>query len=147
MGALVSFSRTSTVSLCSGGLTIATLNLDEARSCGASTSAAAKSAAHQNIPSWAGAVTSSSVQYNALVPGQGVSCRLPWAITVPAWSLTRIVLPLRSHPAEDLAPTLMLNRSPMTTGEGTAHTARLVACGFVRTQTGSVQPACSTPAL
>src|SRR6202030_4069373 len=125
MGALVSFSKTSTVSLCSGGRTIATLNLEDDSSCGVSTSAAAKFTAHQNIPSWAGAGTSTSVQYNALVPGHGVACKLPWAITAPVWSLIWILLPLSSQPAADLAPTLMLNRSPMTTGEGTAHTAKL----------------------
>src|ERR1700726_98347 len=128
MGALLSFSNTSTVSLCSGGRTMATLNLDDDPSCGVSMSAAAKFTAHQNIPSCSGAGTSTSVQYNALVPGQGVSCRLPCAITAPVWSLIWIVSPLSSYPAADLAPTLTRNRSPMTTGEGTAHTARLVAC-------------------
>src|ERR1700732_191795 len=100
MGALVSFSKTSTVSLCSGCRAIATLNLDDDPSCGVSMSAAAKFTAHQNIPSWAGAGTDTSVQYNALVPGQGVSCRLPWAITVPLWSLIRIFLALSLYPAE-----------------------------------------------
>src|ERR1700730_12748159 len=130
MGALVSCSRTSTVSLCSGARTSATLNWDDAPSCGISTSAAAKFTEHQNIPSSNGAGTSTSVQYNALVPGHGVSRRLACAITVPVRSLSRIFSAPSAQPAEDLAPTLMVNRSPMTTGEGTAHTARLVPWGL-----------------
>src|SRR3981189_2468704 len=105
MGAIVSFSRTLTGSRCSGGLTIATLNFDDAPWCGVSSSVAAKLTAHQNMPSRAGAGNSTSVQYSALVPGQGVSRRLPWPMTAPDGSLIRIFLAASPQPAEDLAPT------------------------------------------
>src|SRR5207244_254663 len=42
-------------------------------------------------------------------------------------------------------PTLIPNRSPITTGDGTAHTAKLVAWGLVLTETGSAFASCRTP--
>src|SRR5580704_6236007 len=103
---------------------MATLNLDAASSCGVSIASAAKLTVHQNSPSWAGAGNSTSVQYNAPVPGHGTSPRLPSPITAPVVSLITIFRPSSAQPPEDFAPTLMVNRSPMTTGEGTAQTAR-----------------------
>src|SRR5215469_7958308 len=120
MGALLSFSRTSTFRRCSGCRTTATLKRDDAPSCGVSSAVPAKLTDHHATPSCAGAVSSSSAQCSALVPGHGVAPRLPPATTVPAGSLTSIGLPASAQPLEDLAPTLIRNFSPMTTGEGTA---------------------------
>ena len=89
------------------------------------------------MPASVGAVRASSVQYKALVPGHGVSPRAPPASTSPASSQTATRMSRRSQPVVDFAPTLMANGCPVTTGDGIAHTARLVSCGRVRTATGT----------
>src|SRR5216683_369944 len=123
------------VSLCSGGSTIAMLNRDDEPWCGSARSAAANSTDHENIPDSAGAIKVSSVQYKELVPGHGVSPRTPLASTAPAASRTAICMLVRSQLAADFAPTLMANGRLVTTGDGIAHTARLVSCGRIRTGT------------
>src|SRR5262245_22046382 len=135
MGDAVSCATTFTVNLCSGGSTIAMLNRDDEPWCGSARSTAANSTDHENIPALAGAVRVSSVQYKAVVPGHGPSPRTPLASTAPAPSQTAIGMPVRSKPAADFAPTLMANGRPVTTGDGIAHTARLVSCGRIRTGT------------
>src|SRR5438105_15956697 len=134
MGAAVSFSITLTVRRCCGGLTIATLKFDDAPSCGLSNSVAANFADQEQIPSLSGASNSTSVQYKALVSGHGASPRLACPRTAPVSSQTSMSSPARLHPAADLAPTLILNFSPITTGEGMSHTAKLVMCGLVWTK-------------
>lgn len=69
-----------------------------------------------NRPASGGAVSVSSVQYNALVPGHGESPRTPRARTVPAESQTAMGMPVRAHPADDFAPTLTVNGRSVTTG-------------------------------
>ena len=49
-------------------------------------------------------------------------------------------LPDSGCSADDLAPALIANRSPVTTGDGMPHTAMLLAIGFVRVETGSAHP-------
>src|SRR5271167_1816180 len=117
------------VSRCCGGLTTATLNVEDAGSCGRSRSAGANFTDHAHIPSVTGASNVISPQYSALVPGSGVAPSRPRATTISASSHTSIVRPVSAAPAEDFAPTLISNFSPITTGEGIAHTARLVAWG------------------
>src|SRR5262249_23273777 len=87
---------------------------------------------HANIPASAGAVRVSSVQYSAPVPGHGVLPRNPLAKTVPAASQTAMGMPVRSHPADDFAPTLMAKVRSVTTGEGIDQTARFVQQGRIR---------------
>src|SRR6202030_1821491 len=120
---------------CSGGLTIAIEKRDDAPWCGSASAAASNFTDHVNISAAAGAVRASSVQYNALVPGHGVSPRAPPASTSPASSHTAMGMPASAHPVVDFAPTLMANGCPVSTGDGIAHTARLVSCGRVRTPT------------
>src|SRR5262245_45336118 len=78
-------------------------------------------------------------------PGQGVSPRRPRAATAPVSSQTSMLVPVSAQSAVDLAPTLILNGVPITTGDGMSHTARLVACGMVLITTGSELPACRMP--
>ena len=47
--------------------------------------------------------------------------------------------------ARALAPTLIVKRSPITTGEGLAHTAKLVACGIVLNEIGRALRLWTTP--
>src|SRR6202040_1394119 len=117
------------------GRTMAMLKRDDAPWCGSARSAAANLTDHENIPASAGATNVSSLQYKALVPGHGVSPRTSLASTAPASSRTAMRPPVSLHPAADFAPTLIVNGCPATTGDGIAHTARLVSSGSVRTAT------------
>ena len=56
-------------------------------------------------PSLAGATRLTSVQYSARVPSHGVSPSVPRAMQTPVSSQIWISVPLRSHPAEHVAPT------------------------------------------
>ena len=97
-------------------------------------SCAAIVAVRKTSPPGAGGVPISPS--SALVPASGVSPSVPWPILAPVVKDidVRAAKLARAH---FLAPTLIRKRSPISTGEGTSQTARLVRCGLVRNETGS----------
>src|SRR5262249_2284873 len=99
---------------------------------------AANVALQQCSPSLDGAVSSISVQYSASVPGRGVSLSTPSPTATPVSSRISTLAPPSAHAPELLAPAVTVKRFAILTGEGTAHTARLVRCGTVCDEITSV---------
>ena len=129
MGPAVFFSRTATVTLCSGGLAARKLNVADVSWCSLADSVSAKVAIQEYTPSSPGATRFTTVSYSALVPRAGVSPSLPLPMSIPAASRTTISCPVNWHPTEHFTPTLTVNGRFTTTGAGTLHTAMLVGCG------------------